>query len=161
MSVKINGKQKVRKAVFNSGQNSSDEPTTVQEGYATLIENALVTRVGRIEKRGGTERVGAEDDFDGTSPIQGLTSITFPGVLNTVVRATNGGFQYLSSDFTEWTPISGCVPTGGAVDSDFLISGSVTAGALLSGGVCAVASGVATEFTQCMDLLFAFNGGLS
>ena len=159
MSIKINGKQKVRKVVFNAGQNSADEPTTIQDGHATLIENGLVTRVGRIEKRGGTERVGASDDYEGDSPIQGITSITFPGVLNTVVRATNGGFQSLSSDFTEWTPISGCVPTGGAIDTDFLVSGSVTSGALLSGGSCAITSGVATEFMQCMDLLFAFNGG--
>ena len=52
MSIKINGKQKVRKVVFNAGQNSADEPTTIQDGYATLIENGLVTRVGRIERRG-------------------------------------------------------------------------------------------------------------
>lgn len=158
MSVKTNNKGKDRRVVFNMGQNSADEPTTLKNGFATLIENGIIDELGKIKQRGGTDRVGADDDYEGTDPVTGMYTYNVMGSLDTVVRALEGLIETLDDDNQGWTAVNDAVETSGAVDTDFLISGTVISGALIS-GTYALTSGVANEFIQAMDLLFMFNGG--
>jgi hypothetical protein len=62
MGIAINNKQVMRMQRFDLGQNSSDEPSVVTNGFAGLLENHLITNAGKVEQRGGLERVGDETD---------------------------------------------------------------------------------------------------
>lgn len=58
MGVAIAAKNVLRMQDFSKGQNSSDEPSVLPNGFASLLENCLITNVGKIEQRDGLSRVG-------------------------------------------------------------------------------------------------------
>ena len=99
MGISIRNKQAFRSVIFNRGQNSTSEQTTLPVGYAALIENGIINDLGKIKERDGITRVGDDPaelvldiNFNGRT-IEDSSASTQTITYNTVTF-TDGKFGY-------------------------------------------------------------------
>jgi hypothetical protein len=120
---------KIRRFDFSGGQNSGDDPASIGPNQAQLLQNSMITRKGRCTERLGITRLGTANST--TDPILGLFHYNAGGVLDTLLRARDTNIQYLLSDFSDWTNITGLttltadLPTNfvQALDRCFILNG--------------------------------------
>lgn len=128
MGINIRGKQPIRVNTFNLGQNSAAEPGILGNGWASLIENGIITDLGKVEQRLGITAIDNASSTSG-STILGLTRYKVGDTVDNVYRMIGSSLQKMDATYDGWTNI----------DTGFT-------------------SGVACNFVQAKDLLFILNG---
>lgn len=128
MGVAINNKVPIRVKTFSLGQNSAGEPSTLDVGWAALIENGIIEDPGKVEQRLGITAIDNGSSSSG-SKINGLTRFQVGATIDRVYRIIGSSLQKMDDTNDGWTNI----------DTGFT-------------------SGTDTNFVQAKDILFILNG---
>jgi hypothetical protein len=120
---------KLRQVDFSGGQNSADEPASIGEIQAQLLQNCIITKKGKCKCRNGITKLGTANST--TQKILGLFNYNAGSALNTLLRARSTKIQRLSADFSDWADIT---------------------------GLTALTTGLTTNFVQALDRCFILNG---
>jgi hypothetical protein len=120
---------KLRQNDFSGGQNSGDDAASIAPNQAQLLQNCIITRKGRCTQRNGITQLGTANST--TNKILGLFHYNVGSTLDTLLRARATKIQRLSSNFSDWTDIT---------------------------GLTSLTTGLTTNFAQALDKCFILNG---
>lgn len=120
---------KLRQFDFSGGQNSADDPASIGENQASLLQNCIITKKGRCEERLGITKLGTNNST--SNVILGKFHYSAGSALNTLLRARLTKIQNIRSDFTVWDDIT---------------------------GLTTLTTGLTTNFVQGLDRCFILNG---
>ena len=129
MPVLTANRTKGRQSDFSGGQNSSDEPASIGQNQAMLLQNSIITKKGKVTQRNGITKLGTANST--TNVILGLTHFNAGTTLDTMLRARATKIQRLAADYSDWTDIT---------------------------GLTSLTTGLTTNFIQALDKCFILNG---
>ena len=129
MPVLTANRTKGRQSDFSGGQNSSDEPASIGQNQAMLLQNSIITKKGKVTQRNGITKLGTANST--TNVILGLTHFNAGTTLDTMLRARATKIQRLAADYSDWTDIN---------------------------GLTSLTTGLTTNFIQALDKCFILNG---
>ncbi len=120
---------KLRQNDISGGQNSGDDPLTIGQNQAQLLQNSIITRKGRTTQRLGITKLGTNNST--SNRILGMFHYNAGAALDTLLRARLTKIQNIRSDYTVWDDIT---------------------------GLTSLTSGLTTNFAQGLDRCFILNG---
>jgi hypothetical protein len=129
MPVLTQDRTKLRQFDFSGGQNSSDEPASISENQAQLLQNCIITKKGKCTQRKGITKLGTANST--SNKILGIFHYDAGSALDTLLRARLTKIQRLNAGFTDWTDIT---------------------------GLTTLTTGLTTNFAQALDRCFILNG---
>jgi hypothetical protein len=111
-------RSKIRQVDFSGGQNSAEEPASIGENQAQLLQNCIITLKGKCTERNGITKLGTANST--SNKILGLFHYNAGTSLDTLLRARLTKIQRLNAGYTDWTDITGLTTLTTGLDTNFV-----------------------------------------
>lgn len=117
MPTLVSNRTNLRQFDFSGGQNSSDEPASIGQTQAQLLQNCIITKKGKCTERNGITKLGTNNST--SNRILGMFHFNAGSALDTLLRARLTKIQNIRADYTVWDDITGLTTLTTGLDTNF------------------------------------------